>query len=35
VIPNEIHGFLRSASWLRVDAATVSFFARSFGVPPN
>jgi dipeptidyl aminopeptidase/acylaminoacyl peptidase len=35
VIPNEIHGFLRSASWLRVDDATASFFARTFGVPTN
>lgn len=35
VIPNEIHGFLRSASWLRVDEATASFFARTFGVPAN
>ncbi|MDB6088968.1 MAG: peptidase [Gammaproteobacteria bacterium] len=33
VIPNEIHGFLRSASWQRVDEATASFFARTFGVP--
>ena len=35
VIPNEIHGFLRSASWLRVDEATASFFARTFDVPTN
>jgi dipeptidyl aminopeptidase/acylaminoacyl peptidase len=35
VIPNEIHGFLRSASWLRVDEATAEFFARTLGVPPN
>jgi dipeptidyl aminopeptidase/acylaminoacyl peptidase len=33
VIPNEIHGFLRSASWLRVDQATAEFFARTFKVP--
>jgi len=32
VIPNEIHGFLRQATWLRVDAATASFLARSLGV---
>ncbi len=27
VIPNEIHGFLRHASWVRVDQATVAFLA--------
>ncbi|MGH8138711.1 MAG: S9 family peptidase [Steroidobacteraceae bacterium] len=32
VIPNEIHGFLRHASWLRADEATAEFFSRSFGV---
>ena len=32
VIPNEIHGFLRSATWQRVDAATAEFFARIFKV---
>ena len=26
VLPNEIHGFLRHASWLRADQATVDFF---------
>jgi dipeptidyl aminopeptidase/acylaminoacyl peptidase len=26
VIPNEIHGFLRYASWLRADTATVDYF---------
>jgi dipeptidyl aminopeptidase/acylaminoacyl peptidase len=35
VIPNEIHGFLRAASWLRVDQATAEFFARTFKVPPR
>jgi dipeptidyl aminopeptidase/acylaminoacyl peptidase len=35
VIPNEIHGFLRSASWRRVDEATAEFFARTFKVPVN
>jgi dipeptidyl aminopeptidase/acylaminoacyl peptidase len=35
VIPNEIHGFLRSASWRRVDEATADFFARTFKVPVN
>jgi len=29
VIPNEIHGFLRHASWLRVDEATVDFLTRN------
>jgi dipeptidyl aminopeptidase/acylaminoacyl peptidase len=32
VIPNEIHGFLRHATWLRVDEATASFLARSLGI---
>jgi dipeptidyl aminopeptidase/acylaminoacyl peptidase len=35
VIPNEIHGFLRSASWERVDQATADFFARIFKVPTD
>jgi dipeptidyl aminopeptidase/acylaminoacyl peptidase len=35
VIPNEIHGFLRSATWQRVDAATAEFFARIFKVAAN
>jgi dipeptidyl aminopeptidase/acylaminoacyl peptidase len=35
VIPNEIHGFLRGATWLRVDQATAEFFARTFNVPQN
>ncbi|HEY3783658.1 MAG TPA: prolyl oligopeptidase family serine peptidase [Steroidobacteraceae bacterium] len=34
VIPNEIHGFLRHASWLRADEATAEFLARTFGVHP-
>jgi len=25
VLPNEIHGFLRHASWLKADQATVKF----------
>jgi dipeptidyl aminopeptidase/acylaminoacyl peptidase len=29
VIPNEIHGFLRHATWLRVDEAAADFLARS------
>ncbi|HEY0746443.1 MAG TPA: alpha/beta fold hydrolase [Steroidobacteraceae bacterium] len=32
VIPNEIHGFLRHATWLRVDQATANFLARTLGV---
>ncbi|HTT03212.1 MAG TPA: prolyl oligopeptidase family serine peptidase [Steroidobacteraceae bacterium] len=33
VIPNEIHDFLRHASWLRVDEATADFCARHFNAP--
>ena len=32
VLPDEIHGFLRHASWLAADSATVSFFDRQFRV---
>jgi dipeptidyl aminopeptidase/acylaminoacyl peptidase len=32
VLPNEIHGFLRHASWLRADEATVNFLSRTLGV---
>jgi dipeptidyl aminopeptidase/acylaminoacyl peptidase len=32
VIPNEIHGFLRHASWLRADEATANFLSRTLGV---
>src|SRR5258708_929635 len=32
VVPNEIHGFLRHDSWLRVDQATADFLARKLGV---
>jgi len=32
VLPNEIHGFLRHASWLRADAATVDFLQRKLGL---
>jgi len=35
VIPNEIHGFLRHSSWLRVDEAAASFLARNLGVPAD
>ncbi|HSZ09514.1 MAG TPA: prolyl oligopeptidase family serine peptidase [Steroidobacteraceae bacterium] len=32
VLPNEVHGFLRHASWVRADEATVSFLSRTLGV---
>ena len=32
VLPNEIHGFLRHASWIRADEATANFLARTLGV---
>jgi dipeptidyl aminopeptidase/acylaminoacyl peptidase len=32
VVPNEIHGFLRHASWLRADEATANFLSRTLGV---
>ena len=28
VLPDEIHGFLRHASWLKADRATVDYLAR-------
>ncbi|MGH6890009.1 MAG: prolyl oligopeptidase family serine peptidase [Rhizomicrobium sp.] len=31
VLPDEIHGFLRRASWLKADEATASFLARKLG----
>jgi len=31
VLPDEIHGFLRYASWLNADEATAAFFDRIFG----
>jgi dipeptidyl aminopeptidase/acylaminoacyl peptidase len=33
VIPNEIHGFLRHATWLEADQATADFFARTLRPP--
>jgi dipeptidyl aminopeptidase/acylaminoacyl peptidase len=33
VIPNEIHGFLRAASWQRVDEAVAEFLARTLKAP--
>ncbi|HEY2676140.1 MAG TPA: prolyl oligopeptidase family serine peptidase [Steroidobacteraceae bacterium] len=35
VFPNEIHGFLRHATWLRADEATAAFLARTLGVPAD
>jgi dipeptidyl aminopeptidase/acylaminoacyl peptidase len=35
VIPDEIHGFLRFASWVRADSATAEFFERTFGRLPR
>jgi dipeptidyl aminopeptidase/acylaminoacyl peptidase len=32
VLPDEIHGFLRHASWLRADQATAEFLTRQFKV---
>jgi dipeptidyl aminopeptidase/acylaminoacyl peptidase len=32
VIPNDIHGFLRRASWLQADQATVQFLSRQLGI---
>ncbi|MGH9826492.1 MAG: alpha/beta hydrolase family protein, partial [Blastocatellia bacterium] len=32
VIPDEIHGFLRHASWLEADSATATYFDKQFGV---
>jgi len=30
VIPDEIHGFLRHASWLKADSANVAYFGKKF-----
>jgi len=35
VLPNEIHGFLRHASWVKADEATADFLARTLGVKPK
>jgi dipeptidyl aminopeptidase/acylaminoacyl peptidase len=32
VLPNEIHGFLRHASWVQADEATAHFLAKTLGV---
>jgi dipeptidyl aminopeptidase/acylaminoacyl peptidase len=34
VLPDEIHGFLRAASWRKADAATVAFLTRELGAKP-
>jgi dipeptidyl aminopeptidase/acylaminoacyl peptidase len=34
VIPDEIHGFLRWASWVLAESATADFFDRRFGLLP-
>ncbi len=34
VLPDEIHGFLRHASWLKADAATAEFLTRKLGAKP-
>jgi len=34
VLPNEIHGFLRYASWLKADAATAEFLTRKLNAEP-
>jgi len=33
VVPNEIHGFLRHAAWLRADQATVEYLSRTLSAP--
>jgi dipeptidyl aminopeptidase/acylaminoacyl peptidase len=35
VVPNEIHGFLRHDSWLRVDEATAEFLSRTLAAGRN
>ena len=35
VIPDEIHGFLRYASWLKADTATVEYLTRKLGAAPG
>ena len=32
IIPNDIHGFLRRASWMQADQATVQFLSRQLGI---
>ena len=34
VMPDEIHGFLRHASWLKADTAAAEFLGRKLGRPP-
>jgi len=35
ILPNEIHDFLRHASWLQVDGAVVDYFVGAFSVPQS
>ena len=35
MIPNEIHGFLRQATWLKVDTATAAFLTKTLHAKPN
>jgi len=35
VIPDEIHGFLRYASWLKADGATAEYLTRKLGAAPG
>lgn len=35
VIPDEIHGFLRYASWLKADTATAEYLTRKLGAQPG
>jgi dipeptidyl aminopeptidase/acylaminoacyl peptidase len=35
VIPDEIHGFLRYASWLKADTATADYLTRKLGAAPG
>jgi dipeptidyl aminopeptidase/acylaminoacyl peptidase len=35
VIPDEIHGFLRYASWLKADTATEAYLTRKLGAAPG
>ena len=32
IIPNDIHGFLRRASWMQADQATVQFLSKQLGI---
>jgi dipeptidyl aminopeptidase/acylaminoacyl peptidase len=34
VLPDEIHGFLRHASWLKADSATAEYLTKKLGARP-